>query len=198
MISYEETRVGPQANCFVRDYLTYGHALDSRLKKCVALNAGTVTAYLPSGIPRERVLEFTEGGVADPAVSEIYLARTIREFLTAAQGRVCLFEDPVLRPTDPPRLGSNVQRLTLNDEVYYYLNSLSSEDELILQTIREADYPNYFLCILTSVPGDAIFPISQGQLGDEELDLLIGRTEKIVIGAYDDEGYLVWDKSENG
>ena len=61
--------------------------------------------------------------------------------------------------------------------------------------IRKAHnvYPG-LIGVMTSLPEGHYLALEKKKITSEELKLLAERAEKIIVGAYDGEGYLIWSK----
>ena len=74
---------------------------------------------------------------------------------------------------------------------------VSAEDaelHLVKVSIREAQYFPVFVGVLSVWPVDSRLAPERHGITDEELHALADRAEKIIVGAYDGEGYLIWAK----
>lgn len=189
---YHEVYFTEEANRYLMEYLQYGHHLDTQLLTQLDLKKGKVTAFLPADVDPEIAQRFSEGGIARATESESCLVAMIQKCLTNGEGRLCVFEDPLAHPEDPFPAECNARRLILGKEVYYYLTPKDLEHIQIRRTIREAEHPNFFLGVMTSIPPGNVFPQTVGIITTDEIHVLVERTEKIFVGAYDGEGYLIW------
>jgi hypothetical protein len=128
------------------------------------------------------------------------LAWIIREYLQANMGRVVVFEDAMATPSDPcMRTVKKTAWRAFDNEVYYILRSRDSVDSKISQAIRDAKsaYPG-LIGAMTAMPEIQSFAIARRKLTLDKLRDLGDRTERIIVGAYDGEGYLIWNKPSEG
>src|SRR5690349_22612286 len=105
---------------------------------------------------------------------------------------VCIFEDALARSDDPWISCRDTRILTFNDEVYHFL-SQNDIAEQIVKTIRRATTAWQTVGLMTYLkPHNRI---KDGlEIGVDELQVFADRASKIVVGAYDGEGYLIWGK----
>jgi hypothetical protein len=102
-----------------------------------------------------------------------------------------VFEDAYAEPNDPWIKEKRPQVFSFKSEVYHYLTSDTREQDEIIQTLRLANgYPS--IGILTSL-GEDQPRIETGQEVDEDILVqLAARTRHLLLGAYDNEAFLVW------
>ena len=125
-----------------------------------------------------------------------YLACIVHLFLTKNERRLCLFEEVLASRTDPTFPSPRIQQLTwltYNSEIFYIL-APQDNDATILETIKKANAGWYFLCIMADPPANFRITIAENQVTDDQLRILAEHAEKIVVGAYDREGYLIWQR----
>lgn len=215
MNTYREIQLGGRANAYIREYLARGNTLAMHLLQQQDLGQGEVTTYLPSDISIEEAMRFTTGGKiqvltrsahflegsdgsmwkVDPIPNtDSYLADVIQAFLEETQDRVCIFEDATSKPNDPVLSPSDERILVLQEEVYYVLFGRSASEEVIRQTIRDANSIWHFVCAMISFQSSEMSFCERRQITSHELQVLAKGTEKLVVGAYDGEGYLVWSR----
>lgn len=215
MNSEREIHFGREAVEYIRECLADGNTFAQLLLAGMDLDAGQTITVLPQEVGDESAREFRTGGklpvpphaqkvFAGPDGSqwrmepkpsmELHLVTTIREFLGAESERIVMFENHSASPGDPFLARSGTQILVHQDEVYHFLISDDHEPAKIVQTVRVAESPHLFICAMTSVSNRDSWPSQTGKVTREELENLVKRTERIVIGAYDGEGYLFWSR----
>ncbi|MDX6500439.1 MAG: hypothetical protein QOG23_3699 [Blastocatellia bacterium] len=222
---FGEITLGPEAIEYIKDRLARGKTLASLLLEHRDLDGGDVVTFLPSNADFKRIRNFSEGGVLPTPPSETHqhyttpdgtktvlvpvpgtnshLVTTIQEFLKQGEGRICLFESAVARPTDGFLSSPNAQDLrvlTCENDVYYFLTEDGLDRKKINKTVS---YAISYLVIgvlaqLSKV--DKFLPIEQnisrGEITLYDLRLLTEKTQKIIVGAYDGEGYLIWSDNQ--
>ena len=206
MKDYREIHFGSEAIAYVRNRLEQSKALGHYLLGNLDLDKGHVITCLPQTVGEDVAKKFQHGVFPLVPGSErhvtapdgttwrmtpkpnmnFWLTSVMKTFLKAGDNRACIFEDAVARPTDPYLERVVTRRFSVSDTVYHYLLSDDAEqDEKIDQTIKQAS-SWLFIGVLAALPSDFW----------EAPDLLtiVSGAQKIVIGAYDGESYLIWEK----
>jgi hypothetical protein len=212
-----EISLGPEAIGYIRECLSYGKTLARYLLEKLDLESGSVTTFLPPDVSEEARTQFKWGGKfkRDPATfvyhtapdgsrtrmepvpnTNPWLVSIVEAFLRGAEGRVCIFEDALVRPSDPCFSSLKGRLLIFGDEVYYFLSSEDREGKRIAETVREAAnvWPG-LIGALTSVAGEAALSDEAREITAAQLRVLAESVEKIVVGAYDGESYLIWSRA---
>ena len=79
-----------------------------------------------------------------------------------------------------------------NDEVYYCINRQSISKSLINQCLAASNSIWHSLCVLFEKPFEKTY---QEPIASQELMEIAKQTKLILVGAYDGEGYLLWEKN---
>lgn len=219
---YQEFVLGPEAITYVREWLQkVGKTLGKALLQGHVLERGCVSTMLPAYVTKERAKAFEAGVHREPPpethllvttangkrwrqvpkpTAEACLVKIIQEFLNTFEGRLCVFEDYPARPTDPwfQRREFQSKVFVFGEEIYHIVDWRTAEEIRTTINAAEAAWPP-LIGALTSVPQDnrlfCELPMTRfGTLHKEDLKIMAQRTEKIIVGAYDGEGYLVWSK----
>ena len=220
--AYKEITLGPEAVDYVRDRLVTGKTLAKLLLDRGDLDKGKITAFLPTDADLSKVNNFSRGGVLPAPPLETYhhyttpdgtktvmapvpgtsnqLAAMVQEFLNRSDKRIGLFESAVAKPTDgflsTPN-AKDLRVLSFQGNVYYLLKH-QDNSEKIEKTLR---YAKSFraLGVLVHLSKDKFLPFGEDSVPKEltldELKVLAEETEKMIIGAYDGEGYLIWTRN---
>ncbi len=194
---HKEVKLGADSISYIRDRLENGITLSRILLQRSDLEEGEVVTFLPSDIEvdSEALKRFGAGGKALGNVDSYLTVRT-QEFLNAGESRVCLFEDALLSSTAPflsSPLMEGIRVLFYESEVYYLLTKEDVESDIVPKTITKAK-SWLFTAIMTHTLKDDSFSLESKTISLTELEVLAARAEKIIIGAYDGEGYLIWSK----
>lgn len=214
MNKFQEFTLGVDAAKYMRECLLDGHTLAKYLFERLDVDSGRVITFFPPGVDTEIVKQaFRHGGVLPeppPETHVIYsngrrmvpipntndgLIERIRDYLCGGKGRFCIFEEAYARPSDPAMLTKHVPFLILNEEIYYFLSWKDIDYNKIKQAINAAGnfYPG-LIGALTELPEKQELNFENKIISSEQLHILAKRAEKIIIGAYDGEGYLIWNK----
>lgn len=212
----QERTLGVEAIEYIYSCLAKGKTFASYLST-LNLKKGRVITFLPIEVSEEVAKQFELGGklpvpppkahisftsedgskwrMAPKPNINLCLVEIIQKFLTKGQEHICIFEDALAKPSDPYMVSSTVPWLAFNDEVYYFLSWRDTDSRKIEQVIKEASnvYPPTIGAMI-SVPDSREFTFEERKITIDQLKILAERTEKIIIGAYDGEGYLIWSK----
>ena len=212
-----EYELGSEAIKFIEKCLSAGNILAQTLSKKFDFKKGQVTTALPLDIDPAEAKDFEDGILPEPPKSEwrrvaepdgsqwimipkpnmdFWLASTIRMYLSKENKRLCIFENALANSSDPWISSKKSKIFIFKHEVYHFLLRSDVAGKKIEQTIRDAT-SHLFIGVLTSVPRETAFPKNRQEVNFEELKVFVERTEKIIVGAYDGEGYLFW-KSGTG
>lgn len=133
----------------------------------------------------------------DPEMN-FFVVPAIQDFLAERNQNICIHEHIDARPT-PQRMKhyADYPVLTFADQdVYFFID----DAEATIASIRQpfGTIPSWNAkAFLTSLPDNAE-PLRKHQEIDLNLlKLMAKRTEKIIVGAYDGEGYLIWSRSQS-
>ncbi len=201
MDAYREHHLEPAANEYILECLEYGHSLSRHLRRRRQdLKEGRVITRLPLGANTGELDKFEWGGKYPLAAEAKRLPSTrddlvslVGDFLRRKEGGVCVFENYLARRTDPVLSRARSRVLFYGDEVYHVLAEEDAKPELIKATIAEAETLPIFIGALSILPQDSRIYSAQRELAGEELRSLADRAEKFIVGAYDGEGYLIWE-----
>lgn len=184
--------------------------LSNAILSQVNFHLGRFFTLLPDDAALHRIHEFSYGnmisqssnlkkkynisGVGDIWGVEVInidheLANFVLEFLKQKGSNIAVLDDFLVR-TDDSNIGiKGVETLFDNKEVYYLLIKNNSQEE-VLQAIKQSCYAWHFLAVLTRSSD----PISQ-ILTNENLKSICTNIQYVIVGAYDGEGYIFWEKS---
>ncbi|RJQ24435.1 hypothetical protein C4565_09735 [Candidatus Parcubacteria bacterium] len=177
---------------FIRT-LEYGHELDKQLLKKINSFKGNIYTYLPRKPSFSDSYQFEGGGVAKSSSSVECIICEISEYIDNKSGNICVFEDALCTPEDQFSDESIEALLSFNDEVYFCIDK-NTRNENIKNILLEAEQPNFFVCVLSSKPSSDFPVLGNKLLSSVEIINIAERTEKVILGAYDGEGYLIWEK----
>lgn len=202
---------GFEAIEYIRYILEGGKTLSSYLLQNHDLDKGKVIACLPEGVSDKEAKEFEVGGklnvppqsmkykprtIAYPIPNtDSYLAGIVQSFLITKERRLCILEDATRRPDDPIITPVDDLMFAVENEVYYMLSVKEAENkEKVARTINVANSLWHFVCVMTSFPKGGTLLSDVKNIKVNDLKILADRAEKIAIGAYDGEGYLIWER----
>ena len=196
---------------YIKNNIEGANTLCTELINILDFHTGFFFTLLPSNANFQRINEFTDGIILpqNPNVEFIInekkasyseiptlqeeLCDFIFKTLNDNQKLSCIFDD-VLRSSDSSQLDFFNQRnlfFTYNEELYYKINKNNVNYNSILKCIEMSNAIWHSLCI-----------ISENQLNSAETILTLEKIKAIcmnakivIIGAYDGEGYIFWEKA---
>lgn len=206
-------RLGADGLAYLVSQLELGATFSRCLLRYAPLGAGEAVTYLPAGVSPEAARKFKEGGkLPTPPVGEWrrveggiaiptpttrdHLAGLVAKALSGP-GTLCILEDPDAEPSNAGLERAHLRTALFGREVYRLLIEGSSPPELE-EAIRMAQ--SLWLCVGAVVRAKERLPAlpSHGeQFTLETLELLTQQAEMIFTGAYDGEGYVIWERMTN-
>jgi len=207
-----ETRLGPGAELYLEESLKDGHTLAKLVLEVIRFESGYITTFLPPNVAPESIKDFRTGGklpsspepesyVPDGQSQKITpvpntdadLAFVVKGHLRLDKRRVCAMEDALKRPGDLILKRLKTRYATFENEIYHLLFHTDAGTNNVENVLKTAKSLPTFVGLLTSCshpPGLA----TDGTLSLTELRELAIKVNKIFVGAYDGEGYLLWNK----
>jgi hypothetical protein len=211
-----EIELGIEGLRYVRVSLEGGKEFSKYLLEVLDLESGKLSTFLPSGLTFEQVNQFSYGGkfpqppdekhttvrlwnaqlkaVPTPSMNGVLIS-VIEAHLKSGSNALCIFENALASPGDPWLKGTEIQTVTSESSVYHFLTPERLDRDLIELTVKGAkSIRPPLIGVLARFPTPTGFH-SEGSLDLAELCMIAGQTEKLIVGAYDGEGYLIWSKS---
>lgn len=176
--------LGPDADAYIRSRLSEGEGLSEALSKHYP--AGKNIALIPEEITHERAGQLTVGGLMSRRRGVSLLADHVCDQTDRFPNTRFLVQDVWLKARDwDGQTIHGIEVITYNGSLYYGLSSLSEK-------CRDA------IDAITRIPNSATFVgfIIHGS-GSSNLSLIseacdnIGLVREIIVGAYDQEGFIV-------
>jgi hypothetical protein len=198
---------------YFKNCLEDANTLSTEILKKINFSEGSFFTILPEEAILSRIYEFPYGGIIPPKPygKKLYkipgtnqkfhpqqVVTLINEFVNYIVNVIdtnkklsCVFEDVIKSPDDLHLELFNINGLRFENEIYYLIDAENNSDELILKTINEADAMWHFLCVLTQTKFDRK---KKQWLTLDEIEEICKCIKTIIIGAYDGEGYVFWEK----
>ncbi len=194
---------------YISSILKDGNTLSSTLLKKIDFNRGSFFTLLPKEAKISRIYQFSYGGIIPPKdvgykpqyvknlqkkFTPLYV-QTLREelvhfinsFLSKNKNFVCIFEDVIKTSSDKDLLDE--YKIFYENEVYYLIDYFHKTNELISKILHECEEVWHFVSIVTEAKS-----IVDKKLTVNIIKQMIQNIKLIIIGAYDGEGYLFWEK----
>jgi len=198
---------------YVQNNLDKSNVLSSELLNLSIFKNGYFFTLLPNDANTERIYEFESGVILPQNPKEEYFVSgekntysiipTIRNELSelllkeikSSDQLCCFFDDVTRSPIDKYSTDSLYAHLLFyEDEVYYLLEKNEISSELIMQCLRASNAFWHSLCVLTKTN---FKDLVDKKLSLEKIKDICLNAQLIIIGAYDGEGYVFWEKTHN-
>jgi hypothetical protein len=158
---------------------------------------GRLWCYLPRNAIEKQTLSDLRGGAAFNA-EEAYeiLQRTvtfIADFLQQNPSNILLCEDRFFAINDRPNL-SESQIFEHVGVTYHYHTGATlaiGSGEIEEEIGSASSYP--LVLLLTSIPSGEELPV-RAAIGKDLVEQLAHNVRHVVLGAFDEEGYIIWSK----
>ena len=208
--------LGSEAIDYVRKCLEAGNKLAELVLEDVELEKGNVITFFPSFVKKKELNKFDiggklsqpfkaqwinrENGVSIPSSIDNYLVSKIKNNLTNFKNGLCVFEDFLANPKDPCLSNKRNSIYVYKNDVYYFLFAQDVTKEKINQIIKwSSALPIHLGYIISDLKNNDFIMTSNKEntnLSKSELKIIVKRIKRIIVGAYDGEGYLIWSKKD--
>jgi hypothetical protein len=201
---------------FFEDALIDANTLSNALLNAIDFRGGCFFTLLPENANLENLYKFTTYGILPqnpmieylvneqmstyteiPTVDE-EIAEFILDAIRSNNAAYCIFDDVNAKADEETIELSNsipsdlyFHSFFYKQEIYYLINKEEISQEIIAQGLKVSNAFWHSLCILT----DATFvDLTNRSLSIEKLKEASEKTKMIIVGAYDGEGYIFWEK----
>lgn len=195
-----------EAATYVKEQLNCDHILTQELLKTLEFEKGEFFTLLPSSADLSKLYEFYGGCILPQNKTLKYkneekgsytwiptlkneMSLYILEKLKFNESYACIFED-VLRRPNGPHLDFFHQYGFLYLEQIYYLVKNNASAEVVKSAIDEVNALWHLLFIVTEIPNTIL--LGQ-QVSLEKIQKFCKNTLLLVVGAYDGEGFVLWE-----
>lgn len=195
---------------FTYDSLYEVNQLSSELLNVIDFKSGYFFTLLPQDANIGRLYEFKTGLILPQFPEESYtngrkgtftrIPNLYEEIADAILNEIksknlcCIFDDVTRYPDD-----KNIFELfrdhgfSYGKEVYYFLDKNTASQKLIMDCLRKSKSFWHSLCILTK---NLSLSQNNKDLSLELIKKICLNTHKLLVEAYDGEGYIFWEKSD--
>ena len=197
---------------YFADQLNGGNELSQELIKYVNFKEGNFYTLLPEQSIRKNLYDFQSGGFLPQNPEEEYYSegkRAIYSIIPTMHDEIadfifqklidhkklsCIFEELLDSPSSPQLKFFQEHNLVVlfNDEVYYLIQNLDVKLDLLVKCIKKSNAIWHSLCVLTAAGFEKII---HKNLTPQKIREICSLAHLIVVGAYDGEGYIFWEKA---
>lgn len=190
-IPYQEYILGKDAEEYVRRGIYGGGKSLSRSlldNRCFS-NVHIIT-YLPQGCDIQKIQNYRYGGIAKATCTDTWIDQKIKEFLSENTNNIVIYEHAMALPSDPWLANSKIFPTILKDEVYFVVRSIDLNQVKRISETRILSTTSWLLiglCITMPEKYESLWHKSENEL----MSTLSMSTKKLIISAFDGEGYLL-------
>lgn len=183
---------GPEAIAYIRNQLSLGKTLASYLDR-LPLERGKTIAYLPASVSAKTSKNFENGHVGSTRQTLPKLLDFVSQYLVKPGKRYAVFEKSFAR-ADDKSIRWTIEHLFFHGiEVYSFLTEKDYASEQ-LKFALTAPGGYYFIGALTSLSVNRPDIQERPVVSEDFLEQLATRAEHILVGAYDGEAVLIWNR----
>ena len=174
---------------YVRQVLEQSNSLSDALLHLINFSDGHFFTYLPKDVELSDIYQFERGGISSNTYLEV--AKILLDKVNENSKISCIIDDVIRKPSDKNITSFGACSLFLNDEVYHLITKKMAAVEVIFKCLHETDAIWHSLAVLTEAH---LNELSSSDLSVEKIQEICLMTRVLVVGAYDGEGYIFWEK----
>jgi hypothetical protein len=191
------------------NHIKSGNTLSKKAIERVDLHQGSFFTLLPSTAELARLYEFAYGGIIPPIPygDEIYeinnklfhpmqvmtmggeLSKFILNYLQQNPLHYAVVDNVIIDARVASEKNDSIEMIPYNQEAYFFLNNESNYNQ-VYEIIRMSSQPWHFLTILTMLENLDSYLLENKTFSD-----ICDNAKFIIVGAYDEEGYVFWEKN---
>lgn len=196
---------------YIQDDFENTNALSSELLNSIDFKQGTFFTLLPSDANLKGLYDFKSGGILPQFPEETQfinghistfswipnindeISEWIINQLRSQKNLSCVIDKVTGAPSGALyQYYSEVNPLCYNQEVYFHLSNDTLTKEALLKCMKASTSFWHSLCLLTTAN---LHNVTKTLTIDKIKEICSGTT-LIMVGAYDGEGYIFWEKTE--
>lgn len=189
--------------------------LSDFLVSVIDFTKGNFFTLLPDSADHEKIYEFSSGGILQqnliqrgrvgslpgeyefseiPSITDD-LAGLAENFLQKDKENFCLIDDVIRDSDDLFKNNLNLYEIALfhDKEVYYLIDHFHFNRSLIVHCLRNSKAYWHSLCIFSKTLTQ---DIRNKILEDSKIRDICLNAQFLIVGAYDGEGYIFWEREE--
>jgi len=187
-----ELPLGEDGIAYVRHALEMGTSLSKQVL-ATAFSGGAAYASVPEGNDLARAKRFEWGGLKNVSGTWAWLQAQVKEWCATDPRSAFVVEDPwggrygesgVMRGTE--------KKFFHGEFVYYFVEHADLSDKAIEETAQAPGF--LFIGFFSRYPLSSASLPPDLKVGDALIRDLAENTRQIVVGAYDQEGWVVWQR----
>lgn len=197
---------------YIHDDLDDVNMLSKELLNLLNFKNGNFFTLLPNNANLERINEFKWGGILQSNPIQEYTINgntayySIKNSITdqliptilneiKSNNQLSCFLDNVSGSSNENYYiyFSDINPLFYQEEVYFFITRNNISIELILKCLRRSFSFWHSLCVFTKANLNGLYKT----ITLEKIKEICLKTELVMIGAYDGEGYVFWEKSNS-
>ena len=123
------------------------------------------------------------------------LADLVKSFLKKYNKILCLIDDVIRNSSDSFENNFELSEcMAFHDQdAYYLINNFNAEQSLIVKCLRNSNAHWHSLCIFSK---GSIQDVQHKILTDPKIREICLNAQFLIVGAYDGEGYVFWEKDQ--
>ncbi len=175
---------------YVRGNLGEVNQLSSQFLK-LSVSKGNFYVLLPEGSDTKRIYEFNSGYITSFVDKEI--SRYVLD-VTKKTPYSYIFDDVTVNASDGFKDEFSLKySVFLNNEVYYLIKKESISEDLFLKCMKASNGIWHSLCLVTEIDFD---DMPNKNLDENVIKKFCSNAQLAMIGAYDGEGYIFWERKD--
>lgn len=199
-----------QTETHFKEYLDGRHSLADALRKSIDFTQGHFYTFLTEDADLSKIYKFEIGHILPPnPIEDIYVEslgktfkgeriNSIKEELSdfiyqkiTNSSLSFLAEDLLRTPKDPHIDLYHKIGLSFRNEIFYLVTQENLTKELVVATLKKCSHWQ-FVSSLFDMNG---IEFKNKKISKNDFLKICSNTRLIIIGAYDGEGYLIWEKN---
>jgi len=174
---------------YIKNNLKDVNELSSQFLKTLSVNHGNFYVLLPEDADIKRIHEFNSGYITSFADKEICNHVVDK---TANKSYSYIFDDVNVNASDNLKDEFSVRHsFFYKDEVYYVIKNGMLSEDVFFKCMNASNGIWHSLCLATEIDFNEIIDNS---LDKNTINEICYNAQLAMIGAYDGEGYIFWEK----
>lgn len=174
---------------YLRASLNQSNSLARRGSDKLPWTEGRISIVAGSKNGTPSFSNFKFGGVASASESKVELAQILQKMLSIPE-KLLVLEDSLARAIDHKRVEPPARLKTVGEEVYILLQSGRYSWDCIEKILRVPRFYNAQVGFLCHAPASVI----QQDWTDIQISELVENISTVFVGAFDGEGFLLWQR----